>query len=175
MGKRTFTAEYKTQVVLEVLREEKQLGEIAAEHGISPNQLRNWKREFLENASRVFNESMREKEIRAKEKELEAERAELLTTIGQLTMERDWLKKNPLKCLDLTTRKSLISAPSELTLSRRCELLEIPRTSMYNKPVERDLERENAIKNRLDYWHTKMPYLGVRKLRDRLQNEDGIK
>ena len=104
MGKRTFTAEYKTQVVLEVLREEKQLGEIAAEHGISPNQLRNWKREFLENASRVFNESMREKEIRAKEKELEAERAELLTTIGQLTMERDWLKKNLLKCLDLTTR-----------------------------------------------------------------------
>jgi len=46
---------------------------------------------------------------------------------------------------------------------------------MYNKPVERDSERENAIKNRLDYWHTKMPYLGVRKLRDRLQNEDGIK
>ena len=77
--------------------------------------------------------------------------------------------------MDLTTRKSLISAPSELTLSRRCELLEIPRTSMYNKPVERDLERENAIKNRLDYWHTKMPYLGVRKLRDRLQNEDRIK
>jgi len=27
----------------------------------------------------------------------------------------------------------------------------------------------------LDYWHTKMPYLGVRKLRDRLQNEDRIK
>lgn len=77
--------------------------------------------------------------------------------------------------MDLTTRKSLISAPSELTLSRRCELMEIPRTSIYNKPAKSDLERENAIKNRLDYWHTKMPYLGVRKLRDRLQNEDGIK
>lgn len=77
--------------------------------------------------------------------------------------------------MDLTTRKSLISAPCELTLSRRCELLEIPRTSRYNKPAERDSERENAIKNRLDYWHTKMPYLGVRKLRDRLQKEDGIK
>lgn len=71
-------------------------------------------------------------------------------------------------------RKSLASAPSKLTLSRRCELLEIPRTSMYNKPVKPDLERENAIKNRLDYWHTKMPYLGVRKLRNQLQQEDGI-
>lgn len=77
--------------------------------------------------------------------------------------------------MDLTTRKSLISAPSELTLGRRCELMEIPRTSMYNKPAKPDLERENDIKNRLDYWHTKMPYLGVRKLRDRLQNEDGMK
>ncbi len=93
MSKRTFTAEYKTQVVLELLREEKQLGEIAAEHGISPNQLRNWKREFLEKAAWVFNESKCEKEIRAREKELDAERAELLSTIGQLTMERDWLKK----------------------------------------------------------------------------------
>ena len=46
---------------------------------------------------------------------------------------------------------------------------------MYNKPMERDLERQNALKNRLDYWHTKMPYLGVRKLRDRLQNEDGMR
>jgi len=78
---------------LTVLREEKQLGEIAAAHGISPNQLRNWKREFMENAARIFNESKREKDIRAKEKELEAERAELLSTIGQLAMERDWLKK----------------------------------------------------------------------------------
>lgn len=84
-------------------------------------------------------------------------------------------QKNPLKWLDLTTRKSLVSAPSELTLSRRCELMEIPHTGMYNKPIERNIERENAIKDRLDYWHTKMPYLGVRKLRNQLQNEDGIK
>ena len=31
------------------------------------------------------------------------------------------------------------------------------------------------IKRRLDYWHTKMPYLGVRKLRRKLQDEDHIK
>ena len=111
MGKRTFTAEYKTQVVLEVLREEKQLGEIAAEHGISPNQLRNWKQEFLENASRVFNESKREKEIRAKEKELEAKRAGLLSTIGQLTMERDWLKKKSIEVLGPDYEKKFNKRP----------------------------------------------------------------
>ena len=42
MVRRRFTAEFKTKIVLEILREEKQLGELAAEHELSPNQLRNW-------------------------------------------------------------------------------------------------------------------------------------
>lgn len=53
-------------------------------------------------------------------------------------------------------------------------MLEINRTSVYYTPVEPDRERENLIKNRLDYWHTKMPYLGVRKLRIQLQEKDHI-
>lgn len=53
-------------------------------------------------------------------------------------------------------------------------MLEINRTSFYYKPVLPDLERENTVKNRLDYWHTKMPYLGVRKLRDKLNGEEII-
>ena len=94
-----------------MLREEKQLGEIAAEHGISPNQLRNWKREFVENASRVFNESKQEKDIRAKEKELEAERAGLLSTIGLLTMERDWLKKKSIEAFEPDYEKKFSKRP----------------------------------------------------------------
>ena len=75
--------------------------------------------------------------------------------------------------MDPTTKRNLLSDPSKLTLSRRCELLEIPRNSVYNKPVERDNERVNEVKNRLDYWHTKMPYLGVRRLVVKLR-EDGL-
>lgn len=37
-----------------MLREEKTISEIAYEHEISPNQLRNWKKEFIENAVEVF-------------------------------------------------------------------------------------------------------------------------
>jgi transposase-like protein len=93
MARRQYSAEYKTKLVLEILKEEKQIGEIAAEHEISPNQLRNWKREFLENATRVFSESKQEKELRAKEKLMNKERDELLAKVGQLTVEVDWLKK----------------------------------------------------------------------------------
>jgi len=93
MRKRQFTAEFKTKVVLELLREEKQLGELASEHDISPNQLRNWKKEFLENATRVFDENRREKGLRTREKELEDEHNILMAKVGQLTIENDWLKK----------------------------------------------------------------------------------
>lgn len=93
MGRRQFTADFKTKIVLEILREEKQLGDIATEHEVSPNQLRNWKKEFLENATKVFSESKIEKELHAKEKALDEERNDLMAKVGQLTIENDWLKK----------------------------------------------------------------------------------
>jgi hypothetical protein len=37
--------------------------------------LRNWKKEFLENAPKVFSESKQEKEIRLKKREIEEERS----------------------------------------------------------------------------------------------------
>ena len=93
MGRRQYTAEFKTKIVLEILREEKQLGELATENELSPNQLRNWKKEFLENATKVFSESKQEKDLRAKERSMDEERNELMAKVGQLTIEVDWLKK----------------------------------------------------------------------------------
>jgi putative transposase len=78
------------------------------------------------------------------------------------------------KCLGPTGRLSLVSKNDKLSVTRQCELLEINRTSVYYTPAEQDRDRENKIKNRLDYWHTKMPYLGVRKLRSKLQIKDHI-
>ena len=93
MGRRKFTVEFKTKIVLEILKEEKQLGELAAEHGVSPNQLRNCKKEFLGNAAKVFSESKQEKDLKAKERALDEERSEIMAKVGQLTIENDWLKK----------------------------------------------------------------------------------
>ncbi len=88
----SYTPEFKTKVVLEVLQGERELGELAAQYGINPNMLRNWKREFLENASRAFDESRQAKQARRKEAELEKKQAQMLRTIGQLTLERDFLQ-----------------------------------------------------------------------------------
>jgi putative transposase len=64
-----------------------------------------------------------------------------------------------------------------LTVKRRCELLGTARSSVYykrRKPPPETIEREERIKKRLDYWHTKSPCSGVRKLRKLLREHDGL-
>lgn len=89
--RRNFTPEQKAKIVIEVLREEKTLNEIAAEHEIHPNLLSRWKAEFLSNAGRVFSKETDEAE-KIKQSH-EKEKDELLRQIGQLSYEVTWLKK----------------------------------------------------------------------------------
>ncbi len=93
MARNNYSAEFKAKVVLEVLQGERELGEIAAANGINPNMIRNWKKDFLANASRVFDETSRGKEARRKEEDLKKQQEQMLKTIGQLTLERDFLQE----------------------------------------------------------------------------------
>ena len=93
MARTVYSAQYKAKLVLEALKGEKELGTIAYETGINPNMLRNWKREFLDNASTVFeNPKKAEKQAKRKEGNLKKETDQMLKTIGQLTLERDFLQ-----------------------------------------------------------------------------------
>lgn len=92
MDKRNrYTSEFKTKVVLEVLREEQTLNEIAAKYEVSPVMVSRWKAEFIERASMVFDKKSSETEKMKKEYQSKQEHLEKL--VGQLTVEVDWLKK----------------------------------------------------------------------------------
>ena len=52
--RRNFSAKFKSDLVIELLKGEKDLNTLATENNIQPNLLRNWKKEFLNNASAVF-------------------------------------------------------------------------------------------------------------------------
>ena len=93
MARKHYSPEFKAKLVLEVLRGEKELGAIAYENDVNPNMLRNWKREFLENASMVFEDPRKaEKKAKREEEALKKETGRMLKTIGQLTLERDFLQ-----------------------------------------------------------------------------------
>jgi len=81
--RRNFTPEQKAKIVIEVLREEKTLTEIAAAYEVHLNQLSRWKAEFLSNAPRAFNKET--DEVEKVKQSYEKEKDELLRQIGQLS------------------------------------------------------------------------------------------
>lgn len=88
--RRKFSAAFKAQVAIAALRERESLSELAARFEIHPVMISKWKQEFLANSERVF-----DKADGTATQEVETEK--LYAKIGQLEMERDFLKKNLLK------------------------------------------------------------------------------
>ena len=64
--RKTYSAEFKAKLVLEVLKEEKTINEIASKYGMVPKNLINWKKQFLENMSLAFDKSVVVKEYKKK-------------------------------------------------------------------------------------------------------------
>jgi len=89
-GKR-ISASRKAQIVLEALREEKSVAQIAAENNIHPNQIHKWKKQALENFVQLFEDE--HKGERAREAEHEKQVTELYAEIGRLSAQLTWLKK----------------------------------------------------------------------------------
>ena len=133
-SRRYFSAEFKTNLVLQLLKGEKELNVLAVENDIQPNLLRNWKKEFLTNASLAF-DNKREDNLREKLAEERKEKAEYAKKVGQLTMQVDWLKKNLKKLSDLTTRVNLVrnlSTTKALTICIRIILFGEPVRCLLN-------------------------------------------
>jgi len=88
--RRHFVAKFKTKVVLEALKERETIQQIASKYELHPNQITNWKKQFLENADQTFSDDKSAAEL----KKAEAERDELYKQIGQMKVENNWLKKS---------------------------------------------------------------------------------
>jgi transposase len=86
---RQFSAEFKLDTVLEVLRGEKASAQICRERAITDSLVYKWRQEFLEKAPGIF-----EGQQAASQHNEQAERiAELERLVGQLTMENALLKQ----------------------------------------------------------------------------------
>lgn len=86
--RRHFTAEFKAQVVLQVLTGAKSSAEICREHGLGAPLLSSWKVAFLEQAALVFQGDERRSAEQTRVAELER-------LVGRQTLELEILKKPP--------------------------------------------------------------------------------
>lgn len=79
----------KVKLVLELLRGEKTVTQLASEHQVHPNQLRTWRDLLLTEAHTLFDKNHTKALIAAHEQEKE----ELYAQIGLLSTHLAWLKK----------------------------------------------------------------------------------
>lgn len=86
--RRKFTSAFKTKVVLSALKEQSTMAELAQKYQVHPNQISQWKREFLDKSESIF-----EKESKSKRADAEEREEQLLKIIGQQKVELDFLKK----------------------------------------------------------------------------------
>ena len=86
-----YSDSFKAQVVLELLKEEKTVAQIASEYHVHPNQVYEWKATALKGLASLFNSDHKgESALKASyEKRLQ----ELYIEIGRLTIQVNWLKK----------------------------------------------------------------------------------
>ena len=161
--RKSYSAEFKTKVVLELLKEEETAASIASRYGVTVQTLNQWKKKFLENATLAFDVGEATKEYRQRIEKLEQENEALAKTLGKTTIERDWAV-GKLKSLDSSSKRRLVDSKLEsLSLTRQCRLLGLNRSGLYYRP--RGINQYDlSLMRRIDELYTERSTLGYRMI-----------
>jgi putative transposase len=170
--RKTYSAEFKAKVVLEVLEGEMTLNQIASKYELLPANVKNWKKMFLENMSLAFDKSTVVKEYKSKIEELEKSNDQLAKKVGNLTVEKDFLEGKLVSLVSSKTRKTFTDTEHKLSLNKQCKLLHIAKSTLYYTPVKRfSSEADLKLLNAINEIHSEFPYYGTRRLVTALDNE----
>tara|TARA_Y100001968_G_scaffold242897_1_gene226634 strand:+ start:56 stop:337 length:282 start_codon:yes stop_codon:yes gene_type:complete len=83
-----YSSEFKAKVALDAIREELTLAELSKKYGVHPNMISGWKRAAIKNMASAFSKGGDDAA-----KATDAEIDKLHSKIGQLVVERDFLKR----------------------------------------------------------------------------------
>lgn len=171
--RKSYTAEFKTKVVLELLSGDQTVAQLASKYEITAKSLTDWKKQFLANASLAFDVGGATKAYKEEIEELKDENDALAKKLGKTTVERDWAV-GKLKSLDLSNKKDLVDSKlNTVSMTRQCHLLEMNRSTLYYeaKPIS---EQDQKVMNRIDQIYTEISSTyGYRFMHKQLK-EDGF-
>ncbi|HIP26398.1 MAG TPA: IS3 family transposase, partial [Flavobacteriaceae bacterium] len=116
--RKSFSADFKAKLVLEVLEGEKTISEIASKYGVLPVSLKSWKKHFLENMSLAFDKSTVVKEYKDEIELLQKGNDALAKKVGNLTIEKDFLEGKLVSLASSKERKSLLDTKLKLSVNK---------------------------------------------------------
>jgi transposase len=90
--KKKWSAAAKFEIALLALKGDATINEICTRFKVAPSQVHTWKKQLLEQGEQLFAKD--NKKITGATAELEHQQRKLYEKIGQLTVERDFLKKS---------------------------------------------------------------------------------
>jgi transposase-like protein len=161
----TYTAEFKSKLVLEVLEGVKSINEIASHYEILPANLKNWKNQFIENMSLAFDKSAVVKEYKTEIETLQTNNKHLAQKVGNLTIEKDFLEGKLVSSVSLNKRKAMIGSEHSLSILKQCQLLKLNRTGLYYTPTPKfSTKADIEILNQIDEIYTESPCYGYRRI-----------
>ncbi|MGO4855663.1 IS3 family transposase [Phaeovulum sp. W22_SRMD_FR3] len=165
--RRNHDAAFKARVALEAVKGERTVSELAAEYGVHPTMIHQWKRSLLEGAAGIFE--------RGGKAAVAAEVAEetvrdLHAKIGELAVANDFLFTKA-QALDRQVRRGMIERNHpKLSVGAQCRLLSIARSSFYYAP-QGETAMNLDLMLLIDKQFLDTPFYGVRQMTWHLQNE----
>jgi len=170
--RKTYSADFKAKVVLEVLEAEQTINEIASKYELLPANVKNWKKMFLENMSLAFDKSTVVKEYKAELETVKREKDLIAKKLGETIVEKEFLEGKLESLVSSKTRKTFVDTKLKISLNKQCKLLHIAKSTLYYEPVKK-FSSDDDIKflNLLNEIHSEFPYYGTRRLVTALANE----
>ncbi len=170
--RKSYSANFKAKLVLEVLEGEKTVNEIASKYEVLPVSLKNWKKQFLENMSLAFDKSTVVKEYKDEIETLQKDKDTLAKKVGNLTVEKDFLVEKLASLASSKERKALLDTKLNLSLNQQCKLLHVSKSSLYYEPKKpfstgKEIKLLDAINN----IYSDFPSYGYRRITKQLQND----
>jgi putative transposase len=170
--RKTYSADFKAKVVLEVLEAEQTINEVASKYELLPANVKNWKKMFLENMSLAFDKSTVVKEYKVELETLKKEKDLIAKKLGETIVEKEFLEGKLESLVSSKTRKTFVDTKHELSLNKQCKLLHIAKSTLYYEPVKKfSSDKDIKFLNLLNEIHSEFPYYGTRRLVTALENE----
>jgi len=163
----TYSTEFKTKLVLEVLRNEDTLNVIASKNNITPKNLHNWKKIFLENAVVAMEPAKAVQEYKTTIADLEIKVGAYAKKVGELTLENEWAV-GKLKSLDSSYKKELVDKSDSKIISvvKQCKLLDYNRSNLFYIPMINPIKQ--SIKDEIVNIFEDIPCYGYLKVHQEL-------